>query len=271
MNDEFSIKKKAVLIGYGNLAFHLGSRLRKKGYSIIEIVGKNASNTSEVGLKNREKLAEEWKASICTDLKKITKEADIYFICTGDNAILEICEKLKLAGKLVIHCSGSVAINPLKKISSLCGVLYPLQTFSMKRKLKWKEIPLFLEANNKKAEYELNQLANALSKKITWMKSVERKKLHLAAVISSNFNNHLLLLTKKYLNNETAFQSLFPLLQETFLKAEKLGPENAQTGPAIRQDEKTIAAHLKELKTNSELKALYTFFTQSIKEHHRIK
>ena len=263
--------KKAVIIGYGNLAFHLGSRLLKKGFSIEEIVGKNPKNTNLKSQEKLKKIATDLHANICTDLKKINQEADVYFICTGDNVLLELSNQIKLNKKLVIHCSGSVPLQPLKKISSVCGVLYPLQTFSKNRKLKWKTVPFLLEASNKQAKDELNQIANSLSKNTFWMTSSERRKMHLAAVISSNFSNHLLLLTQKYLNNNLHFKLLFPLLQETFLKVEEIGPETAQTGPAIRKDEIIISEHLKDLQNFSELKELYQFFTTSIQKHHTKK
>ena len=57
-------------------------------------------------------------------------------------------------------------------------------------------------------------------------------------------------------------QVLHPLIKETALKIEKLAPKEAQTGPAIRNDQQTIANHLELL--NDEQKTIYKLLTQSI-------
>ena len=56
-----------------------------------------------------------------------------------------------------------------------------------------------------------------------------------------------------------------PLLKETFQKLKKLNPKDSQTGPAIRNDSKTISKHLK-LITNKRLKKIYKVLTLAIQE-----
>ena len=45
-----------------------------------------------------------------------------------------------------------------------------------------------------------------------------------------------------------------------------IGPENSQTGPAVRQDKKTINKHL-EMLTDQNLKNLYLNLTSSIQKN----
>ena len=52
------------------------------------------------------------------------------------------------------------------------------------------------------------------------------------------------------------------MIKETAAKIEKISPENAQTGPAIRNDEKTIENHLHLLTKNQQ--KIYTILTESI-------
>jgi hypothetical protein len=59
---------------------------------------------------------------------------------------------------------------------------------------------------------------------------------------------------------------LKPLIKETAEKVMLLSPEEAQTGPAKRNDQRTIAAHFNLLK-NQNQKAIYTLLTQSIQSH----
>ena len=57
---------------------------------------------------------------------------------------------------------------------------------------------------------------------------------------------------------------LAPILRETFLKIEEMGPESAQTGPAIRNDRVTMSKHLELLKAYPEWEKLYTFVSRGI-------
>ena len=57
------------------------------------------------------------------------------------------------------------------------------------------------------------------------------------------------------------------LLQETLDKALAIGPENAQTGPALRHDMQTLQTHKNLL--SPEQQQLYECLTQRIQERFR--
>jgi hypothetical protein len=57
---------------------------------------------------------------------------------------------------------------------------------------------------------------------------------------------------------------LEPLIRETFSKAITLGPQKAQTGPALRNDKYTIKRHVDLLSYSQELQVLYKRITDSI-------
>jgi len=59
---------------------------------------------------------------------------------------------------------------------------------------------------------------------------------------------------------------LRPLIKETVNKLESLDPYSAQTGPAIRNDQKTISTHLEML--DEDRKKIYTILTESIQNLH---
>ena len=54
-------------------------------------------------------------------------------------------------------------------------------------------------------------------------------------------------------------------MKETVQKLNKLKPKDSQTGPAVRNDSKTISKHLK-LITNKRLKKIYKVLTLAIQE-----
>ena len=65
------------------------------------------------------------------------------------------------------------------------------------------------------------------------------------------------------------FEILIPLINETVSKAIDLGPENSQTGPAIRHDQNTIEKHLELLSFSPEFRRLYFEITRSISKYYQ--
>jgi predicted short-subunit dehydrogenase-like oxidoreductase (DUF2520 family) len=66
-----------------------------------------------------------------------------------------------------------------------------------------------------------------------------------------------------------SFEILAPLIQETISKAMDCGPENSQTGPAIRHDQNTIEKHLELLSFSPELQRIYNEINLSIINYYK--
>ena len=157
-------------------------------------------------------------------------------------------------------------MNALAKFEDF-GVFYPLQTFSKNKPVNFKEIPICLEANSKKNLNLLKEIASLVSEKIFEVNSEQRRALHVSAVFVNNFSNHLFALADDYCReNDLPFEILRPLIKETVSKIETLDPYSAQTGPALRNDQKTIAAHLELL--DEDRKKIYNILTESIQKLH---
>ena len=201
-----------------------------------------------------------------TSLSKI-KEADLYIIAIPDDAIIVFSETLPFKNKLVAHTSGSVA---MKKLSSnnRKAVFYPLQTFSKDREVNFSQIPICIEAESSSDLTLLKKLGKAISEKVSVINSSEREKLHLAAVFVNNFVNHMYTIGSEILSEENiSFDLLKPLIAETAKKIETLSPKKAQTGPAKRNDIKTIEKQMRLLKSSTN-NDLYNKLTKAIFETH---
>ena len=61
------------------------------------------------------------------------------------------------------------------------------------------------------------------------------------------------------------FETLFPLIDETVSKIRSMAPADAQTGPAIRWDEKVMDKHV-DMLTNPMHKEIYQLLSKSIHE-----
>ena len=111
----------------------------------------------------------------------------------------------------------------------------------------------------------LFKIAGRLSNVVLEVSSVERMKVHIAAVFASNFSNHFIVLAMDYLRkNKLPDTLLDALIKETTLKAIEMKGNNSQTGPAVREDMKIIRKHQELLKNDPTLQKIYTFVSESI-------
>jgi predicted short-subunit dehydrogenase-like oxidoreductase (DUF2520 family) len=243
---------KISVLGGGNLAHHLTAILLKtNNVALVEVYNRTLDKIEH--LKNN--------TSITTNLNQL-KEADVYIICVSDNAIEEVSKKLNFKNKLVVHTSGSVAMNDLK-CNANKGVFYLLQSFSKDRAIDFTTIPICYEATSEKDEALLKKLATSISKNCYKINSDQRKNLHVAAVFVNNFVNHLYHIGHKICEeHKIPFEILLPIIKETAAKIETLSPYEAQTGPAKRNDTKTIEKHKVMLTKNQQ--EIYTLLTKSI-------
>jgi predicted short-subunit dehydrogenase-like oxidoreductase (DUF2520 family) len=194
------------------------------------------------------------------------QEADLYIIAVADDAIARVSSALPFENRLVAHTSGTVALEGLDP-KNRPAVFYPLQSFSKDKPIDFKSVPICLEAENEKDVQILKQLAHSISNAVYEINSEQRKALHVAAVFVNNFVNHLYQMGNEICDaNAIPFEILKPLIQETANKIATLSPKNAQTGPAKRNDLKTIAAHEEFLKDENQA-AIYKLLTQSLQNN----
>lgn len=249
--------QSVVIIGSGNVAQHL-----IKAFTGIQNV-----NLVQVYARHPEKLRHLLPPEKITSDFQAIAEADVYIISVSDDAITDVSTQLPLKNRLVVHTSGSTALTAIDSRNRR-GVFYPLQTFSAAKDVNFKEIPLCLETEHETDMPVLETLAQSLSHKVYHISSVQRQALHVAAVFSCNFVNHLYGLGAKVCTeNDIPFDILKPLILETADKIKTLSPAQAQTGPAVRNDRKTLQRHLDFLQDNK-MKDIYTLLTQSIQQTH---
>jgi predicted short-subunit dehydrogenase-like oxidoreductase (DUF2520 family) len=241
---------KVILLGSGNVATHLFQAFSK-------------ANEVEVVQVFSRTISKDFPESIQTSNFNQILDADVYIICVSDNAIAAVSDQLQFENRLVVHTSGSTDFDMLDAKNKR-GVFYPLQTFSKNKAVDFTEIPICLETENP-SDYEiLEKLANSISNSVNKIDGKQRKALHVSAVFVCNFTNHLYQIGNEICKeNNIPFHILQPLIEETALKIKSLSPQEAQTGPAVRNDTKTIEKHIDFL-TDENQKEIYKILTKSI-------
>ncbi|WP_223608358.1 Rossmann-like and DUF2520 domain-containing protein [Chryseobacterium sp. OSA05B] len=229
-----------VIIGSGNVAYHMVKAFSLKKIPLLQIFGRN-----EEELK---KISEELDVPYSTEY---LEDADLYIICVSDNSVENVSKIITKKDALVAHTSGSlpkeILAGEYRKSS-----FYPLQTFSKSKELEYEKIPFFIETENEKDKQILFNLASQISENVMESSHEKRKYIHLTAVLACNFVNHLFARAKEVSDSQDIpFDYFLPLIDETVKKIHEIEPKAAQTGPAVRNDVRVLELHEQLLKGES--------------------
>ena len=152
------------------------------------------------------------------------------------------------------------------------GVMYPMQTFTKRKQLDFKVIPCFVEASDNETLKVVKEFAALLSDNVYELSGDDRRWLHVAAVFACNFSNACCSMASRILKEHGLdFSVMLPLVDETMRKLHSLSPEEAQTGPAVREDYNVMGRHLDMLDNELELKNVYNIMSNIIIENKKQK
>ncbi|RYE56016.1 MAG: DUF2520 domain-containing protein [Sphingobacteriales bacterium] len=249
---------KAVFVGSGNVATHLAIAFEAAGIEVKQVWSKH--------IEHAKRLADQIASSVVQQLADVDREADFCVVSIKDDAIPSVIEELSGFKGVILHTSGAVDLSVFGDDFEKCGVFYPLQTFSIKKEVNFKTIPICIEANHPATLTSIRQLAEKLSNNVFEVNSEKRRILHLSAVFACNFTNHLYALSADLLGEYALdFDMIRPLIMETAAKVAHASPKEVQTGPAIRGDEQTIKKHEELLLEHPQLLTIYQTLSKSIK------
>lgn len=246
-----------VIIGSGNVAYHLAKAFKFSNIALAQLFGRNEKDLS--------KISQELNVPFST---KTLEKADLYIICVSDSSVENVSQLITRKDCLVAHTSGSlpkeILIGNYRKSS-----FYPLQTFSKSKELEYAKIPFFIEADDVEDRDLLFKLASQISESVMDSSYEKRKYIHLTAVFACNFVNHLFSRAKEISDaQEIPFNYFLPLIDETVRKIHTIEPKFAQTGPAVRDDKRILELHEQLLKDES--LTIYKTINHSIKKMYEL-
>ncbi len=247
--------KRVVIIGSGNVATSLAHGLATR-CEVAQIYSRQLAHAQElataIGCPNA-----------TSDLQTLVPDADAYIIAVRDDAIADVIAATPDNGALWVHTSGSKPVSLFEGHRLRYGVLYPMQSFSRQMVVPLDEVHFFIEANDAEVLADVRRLGELISRHVTDADSEQRRRLHVAAVFSCNFANHLWTLADEVLADAgLSFDAMKPLIRTTVEKLDRLAPAQSQTGPAMRHDTQVIASHLAML--DGDKRDIYDLLSQSI-------
>ena len=255
--------KQVVLIGAGNVGYHLGHRFHDRGIKVAQVFSRDIQKAQE--------LAESLESGYTNKFDEISALQDcLYLMAVKDDAISTVAHRLRLLShshRLFAHTSGAISSQILAEHFQNFGVFYPLQTFSKGRPVDFNQLPICIYASNQVLLSALDKLGRRISQQVQTVDDNQRSVLHVAAVFVNNFTNHLFGIGQEIVDSKNlSFDLLRPLVAETAAKIMENDPQPMQTGPAVRGDQETILSHLSFLQSFPEYQNLYRIISHSIEQ-----
>ncbi len=247
---------KIGLIGSGNVATVLGRLIVQQQHEIVQVISRDALNAKA--------LADELGADYADFSAQPNASVDLFIIAISDTALENFFVQGAIHDKVIVHTAGSVSKDVLINFSKKYGVLYPLQ--SLRKEMKTiPPIPFLIDGSDDEVINFIETFAHTISTSVKFAGDEQRLKLHAAAVVVSNFTNHLYAIAEDFCGKEKVdFNLLKPLIVETANRIQQISPSKVQTGPAIRKDIYTLDKHLRLFTAHPKMRTTYLRLTDSI-------
>lgn len=247
------------IIGTGNIAWLLATQLQAAGHTCAGIYSRNADAAHS--------LAEMVKTRAYSSIQDIQDNTDCCIIAVADHAIGEIASQLRFSNTTLIHTAGAVDTDILSSAAIHYGVLWPVYSIVKGNLPAHRNIPVVFEASTVHAGNLIQEVVHCFSDNPLMLENDKRKWLHLTAVISNNFTNHLFAVCEEICSeNNIPFSALKPIIQQTTERLSHNSPAQLQTGPAKRGDNTIIAHHLDMLQQHPEWVQFYKAISASIEK-----
>ena len=257
-------------IGAGVLGSGLALALRAAGWRVNAIASRTYASADQAASLIDGCMALE-------TAQQVADGCDLVFITTPDSAISEVAGTVNWRqDQGVTHCCGAASIELLGAAAhagAAAGAMHPFQTFAAidspeQAAERLQGVTFAISATGWLEEF-LPGLAQSLGGRGIEIPGDLRPLYHASAVLSCGYLATLLdaavgLWTSMGFTEEDGVRAAVPLARATIEAIERQGPANAVTGPVVRGDADTVAAHLELLSQHAaHLLPLYRQLTEA--------
>ena len=251
---------KIGVIGGGKVGRCLASYLKE---SLVGITANSPEHSRQ--------LAENFATEPCTN-EELVERAEVLLLTVPDRLIGTVAAslasasvsehatgsapaaqvpQLPLAGKVFLHCSGSMGLEvlaPLQREGAHVGSLHPLQSFAGGA-TELAGVYMAMDGDEA-ACAAAQQIATTVGGHPFQVPAAERAAYHASACICSNYAVAVEALAQGLMsrwlgNEEAAWQALLPLFKGTAANLQSTtSPRTVLTGPIARGDVNTVEKHL---------------------------
>ncbi|MBM3943095.1 MAG: DUF2520 domain-containing protein [SAR202 cluster bacterium] len=257
-------------IGIGALARGLALALAQHGYRI--------AGTSSRSAQSAQWLAQQIPGCRAfPEAQALAGACDLVFITTPDVVIGQVAASLRWRpGQQVVHCCGAASVELLEPAAAqgaATGALHPFQTFagldSPADAAARLQGVTFAVAGAEPLAALLSQMARDLGGRPISLSDGDRPLYHASAILACGYLAALLQCAARIwqemgFTSQEGLEALYPLARATLENIARLGIVPSVTGPVVRGDAATVAAHLEALSQRlPELAPVYAALTQA--------
>lgn len=240
--------KEIIVVGAGNLAWHLVAVLQNAGFS-VSLASRDPSRVAD------------WPVRVIA-LADIPLHPEMVILAVPDDAIETASTELALQlppNIPVVHTSGATPLSRINSYFLRTGALWPIRSLRAGDQVgNWRDLPLVYHGSDAALTQVLRKLTSEVSDTVYALDDDQRAQLHLAAVFSNNFVTWMYEIAHQLCTErDIPFSALLPIIRNTALAQTTTPPRERQTGAAVRRDYATMKRHLELLNGQPELARLY--------------
>jgi predicted short-subunit dehydrogenase-like oxidoreductase (DUF2520 family) len=212
-------------------------------------------------------------ASVAASAREVVVRADLTLLTVPDDLIVpvsvEIADQLAQSGQRVsrglVHTSGLHGADILQHLEYYglsVGSLHPAYPFANDSLASLDGVIFAVETRHRGLRNLLHTLVDSLGGRGFDIEPGGKARYHAALVFASNYAVVLYaaaerLLAALKIEDDLARSALISLMQATLANLADKGVPDALTGPIVRGDSGTVAAHLAALTADADLHSLY--------------
>jgi len=257
------------LIGPGNLARVLGLALHAAGYTVDEIVSRDAPDSR----KRARALARQVGARAAT-YADARLASDIIWLCVSDDAIAPtasaLARRADWKGKIALHSSGarsSRELDPLGRRGATIGSLHPMQSFVRASHATLAGVAFAVEGDPVAVRIG-RRIARDLGGSVFTIRPEAKVLYHAIGSFCSPMIVATLATAERIAHAAgippaAAKRIMHPILRQTIANYLAKGPAAAFSGPINRADINTIRKHLEALREVPGARDIYVALARS--------
>jgi predicted short-subunit dehydrogenase-like oxidoreductase (DUF2520 family) len=243
------------VVGAGRAGTAVAVLLSRAGHKIVAVSGRGPT---------RDRAARYLPGTAFVEPDEAARAGDLVIVAVPDDLIVEVVERLAhggafRSGQWVAHLSGAAGLSvlaPVRAAGARPLAVHPLQTFpdvagGIDR------IPgsfVAVTADDPEGYLIGERIAEDLMARSFRLADADRGLYHAAAVFASNYLVGVSAIAQELFalaGVPDPVRAMLPLQRASLDNVERLGPEHALTGPAVRGDAGTVDRNLAALHTSA--------------------
>jgi predicted short-subunit dehydrogenase-like oxidoreductase (DUF2520 family) len=254
-------KPTIALVGAGKVAQALGPALRRAGYRISEVVGRDrAASRARV-----RRLARRVGAHAVT-VAEAGLHSDVIWLAVSDDAVAacarELARRRDWEGKIALHSSGALPsdrLAPLRRRGAAVGSLHPLMTFARGSVPGLRGV-FFAVEGDARAVRVGRRIARDLGGSALHLRKRDKALYHAWGMFTSPLLVAVLALSERVGRKAGVTdpaRAAQAILRQTFKNYLEAGAAAAFSGPLVRGDVTTVRANLRALRALPDARHAY--------------